>query len=98
MTALIRSIVRSVRLSGDPGLDEFLLKGLAQASGIETPTRQELVKLDRFSQEERIQPRVETPSLHIRRARHHQDEGSGARIWHTKLRNFAVDLELSSDC
>ena len=41
--AALRSIVR--RDSGE-GYDEFL-KGLAQASGIETPTRQELVKLDR---------------------------------------------------
>ena len=41
-----RSIVR--RDSGE-GYDEFL-KGLAQASGIETPTRQELVKLDRKRQ------------------------------------------------
>ena len=31
------------------GYDEFLM-GLAQASGIETPTRQELVKLDRKRQ------------------------------------------------
>ena len=41
--AALRSIVR--RDSGE-GYDEFL-RGLAQASGIETPTRQELVKLDR---------------------------------------------------
>ena len=44
--AALRSIVR--RDSGE-GYDEFL-KGLAQASGIETPTRQELVKLDRKRQ------------------------------------------------
>ena len=41
--AALRSIVR--RDSGE-GYEEFL-KGLAQASGVETPTRQELVKLDR---------------------------------------------------
>ena len=41
--AALRSIVR--RESGE-GYEEFL-RGLAQASGIETPTRQELVKLDR---------------------------------------------------
>ena len=41
--AALRSIVR--RDSGE-GYEEFL-RGLAQASGIETPTRQELVKLDR---------------------------------------------------
>ena len=29
------------------GIEGYDLKGLAQASGIETPTRQELVKLDR---------------------------------------------------
>ena len=44
--AALRSIVR--RDSGE-GYDEFL-KGLVQASGIETPTRQELVKLDRKRQ------------------------------------------------
>ncbi len=41
--AALRSIVG--RESGE-GYEEFL-RGLAQASGIETPTRQELVKLDR---------------------------------------------------
>ena len=64
-----RSIVR--RDSGE-GYDEFL-KGLAQASGIETPTRQELVKLGPQAPEERIQPRVETPARSG--CSHHQDEG-----------------------
>lgn len=41
--AALRSIIR--RDSGE-GYEEFL-RGLAQASGIETPTRQQLVKLDR---------------------------------------------------
>ena len=36
----------SVRRDSGEGYEEFL-KGLAQASGVETPTRQELVKLDR---------------------------------------------------
>ena len=67
--AALRSIVR--RDSGE-GYEEFL-KGLAQASGVETPTRQELVKLDRKRKKERIQPRVETPPRSG--FSHHQDEG-----------------------
>ena len=41
--AALRSIIRR---DSEEGYEEFL-RGLAQASGIETPTRQELVKLDR---------------------------------------------------
>ena len=67
--AALRSIVR--RDSGE-GYDEFL-KGLAQASGIETPTRQELVKLDRKRKKKGSNQRVETPARSG--CSHHQDEG-----------------------
>ena len=67
--AALRSIVR--RDTGER-YEEFLTR-LAKESGIETPTREQLAKLDRKRAEEGIQRRLDA-SARSRRA-HHQDEG-----------------------
>ena len=59
--AALRSIIRR---DSEEGYEEFL-RGLAQASGIETPTRQELVKLDRKRKKKGSNQEWKPPTIRI---------------------------------